>query len=249
MSAILQTPGGFFQAPEVSQAEIDSFHDTHFSHTAVQFFDVQFFHPEHAQDKDDYYEGGEEYYEEEEEDDGLGYYPDGVKRTLTDEQIAIFRHSELETLRRAQTKASKLRQESAALLQEAKEQDAKEEGDEDAKFGADPESTSLPPIQDEDVVNNDKDDGEVQDGSEDGEIEAEAPQLTKAEERRIKKQRARRKKQEQRKFQPEKKPDLRKRTWDVVEAGMDSLDYDELEKAQDAAATPAAQRRRISYDD
>lgn len=89
----------------------------------------------------------------------------------------------------------------------------------------------------------------MEDGSEDGEIEAEAPQLTKAEEKRIKRQRARRKKQEQRKFNPEKKPDLRKRTWDVVEAGMDSLDYDELEKAQEAAATPAAQRRRISYDD
>lgn len=27
--------------------------------------------------------------------DGLGYYPDGVKRTLTDEQIAMFRHSEI----------------------------------------------------------------------------------------------------------------------------------------------------------
>lgn len=30
-----------------------------------------------------------------EEDDGLGYYDDGVKRTLTDEQIAMFRHSEI----------------------------------------------------------------------------------------------------------------------------------------------------------
>ena len=30
-----------------------------------------------------------------EDDDGLGYYPDGVKRTLTDEQIAMFRHSEI----------------------------------------------------------------------------------------------------------------------------------------------------------
>ncbi|KAF2224245.1 hypothetical protein BDZ85DRAFT_99216 [Elsinoe ampelina] len=29
------------------------------------------------------------------EDNGLGYYPDGTKRYLTDEQIAIFRHSEL----------------------------------------------------------------------------------------------------------------------------------------------------------
>ena len=33
--------------------------------------------------------------EDDEEDDGLGYYPDGVKRTLTDEQVAIFRHSEI----------------------------------------------------------------------------------------------------------------------------------------------------------
>lgn len=36
-------------------------------------------------------------YEEEVEDD-LGYYSDGVKRTLTDEQLAMFRHSEIEQL-------------------------------------------------------------------------------------------------------------------------------------------------------
>ncbi len=29
------------------------------------------------------------------EDDHLGYYPDGVKRTLTHDQIAMFRHSEI----------------------------------------------------------------------------------------------------------------------------------------------------------
>lgn len=34
------------------------------------------------------------------DDDGLGYYPDGRKRTLTDEQIAIFRHSEIQELLR-----------------------------------------------------------------------------------------------------------------------------------------------------
>ena len=38
--------------------------------------------------------------EEVAEDDGLGYYPDGVKRTLTDEQIAMFRHSEIYSLLR-----------------------------------------------------------------------------------------------------------------------------------------------------
>ncbi|OJD15522.1 hypothetical protein AJ78_04218 [Emergomyces pasteurianus Ep9510] len=32
--------------------------------------------------------------------DGLGYYPDGAKRTLTDQQIEIFRHSEIQKLQR-----------------------------------------------------------------------------------------------------------------------------------------------------
>ena len=35
-----------------------------------------------------------------EEDDDLGYYPDGVKRTLTDDQIAMFRHSEIYSILR-----------------------------------------------------------------------------------------------------------------------------------------------------
>ena len=30
--------------------------------------------------------------------DGLGFYTDGVKRTLTDEQIKLFRHSEIQRL-------------------------------------------------------------------------------------------------------------------------------------------------------
>ncbi|KAE8153740.1 hypothetical protein BDV25DRAFT_18709 [Aspergillus avenaceus] len=34
------------------------------------------------------------------EEDSLGYYPDGVRRTLTDEQIEIFRHSEIHALLR-----------------------------------------------------------------------------------------------------------------------------------------------------
>lgn len=43
-------------------------------------------------------EATEEYYDE--ADDGLGYYPDGTKRTLTDEQIAMFRHSEIQAILR-----------------------------------------------------------------------------------------------------------------------------------------------------
>ncbi|KAI0882100.1 uncharacterized protein GGS22DRAFT_47775 [Annulohypoxylon maeteangense] len=242
MSTAMKIPGGFFQVPEVSQAEIRSFHDAHFSNSAIELFDIQFLRPDNAQNEDQYYEEYEEYYEEE-EDDGLGYYPDGVKRTLTDEQIAIFRHSELESLNRVEATAAKLKQQSAALLQAAKDEDASELHDESM-------ATSQPVTQGENPEDTEVKKGDdAQDGSEDGEIEAEPPQLTKAEARRLKKQRSKRKKNQERKFNPEKKPDLRKRTWDVVEAGMDSLDYDELDTGRNASSTPAAQRRRISYDD
>ncbi|KAI2471385.1 hypothetical protein F4781DRAFT_122615 [Annulohypoxylon bovei var. microspora] len=242
MSATTQVPGGFFQVPEVSQAEIESFHDAHFSNSSLELFHFQFFRSENVENEDQYFEEYEEYYEEE-EDDGLGYYSDGVKRTLTDEQIAIFRHSELESLRRVESKTTKLKKESAALLQAAKDEDASE-----LHEGSMPTLTSVVHGGNTGDIEVKKED-EVQDGSEDGEIEGEAPQPTKAEARRLKKQRSKRKKQLERKFNPEKKPDLRKRTWDVVEAGMDSLDYDELDAGRDASSTPAAQRRRISYDD
>lgn len=39
---------------------------------------------------------------DEEYDDGLGYYPDGTKRTLTDEQIAFLRASELRQIQKQQ---------------------------------------------------------------------------------------------------------------------------------------------------
>ncbi|KAJ5642902.1 uncharacterized protein N7484_005409 [Penicillium longicatenatum] len=42
-----------------------------------------------------------EYDEDAGGDEDLGYYPDGVKRTLTDDQIRIFRHSEIHSLLRA----------------------------------------------------------------------------------------------------------------------------------------------------
>jgi hypothetical protein len=54
---------------------------------------------------------------EEEEDDNLGYYPDGVKRTLTDVQIAIFRHSEIQELeRKVQMSPREVVQDSPPLL-------------------------------------------------------------------------------------------------------------------------------------
>lgn len=103
----------------------------------------------------------------------LGYYEDGVKRTLTDEQIEIFRHSELRELERTKEKGAKL----PKLRVKSDETDA-----------PDGQPTSAPIVQ-----------------SRDG-----------------KKGKNRQNKQPRR----EPKPDLRKRTWDVVEAGVDSLDYD-----------------------
>ncbi|RYO89759.1 hypothetical protein DL766_002654 [Monosporascus sp. MC13-8B] len=210
-----------FQVPEVSQAEIDSFREFHFSHAAVELFKAEFLMPENAPDNERVYDGYEYHGHEEEEDDGLGYYPDGVKRTLTDEQIAIFRHSEIESLRRAQSKADKAKAESAAMLQVAT-------------------------VGDQTAVAED-DNGELRAASEDGELESEKP--TAADLRRMKRKRAKQSKKGKRKFQPEPKEDLRKRTWDKVEAGMDSLDYDGLEAAHDAASHHMAQRRRISYED
>jgi hypothetical protein len=49
-------------------------------------------------------------------------------------------------------------------------------------------------------------------------------------------------------FKQNVKPDLRKRTWDKVDAGVGNLDYDENSGPAQVQAT-APQRRRISYDD
>lgn len=50
------------------------------------------------------------------------------------------------------------------------------------------------------------------------------------------------------KKQWEPDPERRKRTWDVVETGLDGLAYDDAEQSG-ASAERAPQRRRITYDD
>ncbi|OAQ99697.1 hypothetical protein LLEC1_03522 [Akanthomyces lecanii] len=144
------------------------FHDAHFSSAVLSSFQQEFVSPNpQAAPYDD--ENGE-YCEEE---DNLGYYEDGVKRTLTDEQIEIFRHSELRELERAKEKASKLHQ-------------SKHSSGEPGTASSQPNSTAT-----------------------------NKPRDRKNGRKRSTKQGKR-----------EPKPDLRKRTWDVVEAGLDSLDYD-----------------------
>lgn len=112
---------------------------------------------------------------DDEEDDGLGYYEDGVKRTLTDEQIEIFRHSELRDLQRKQERAKG-----------SKRTGDYETATEENHASSTGQNSTTPP-----VTRNSK-----------------------------------KKKKRGRNPRPEPKPDLRKRTWDVVDAGLDSLDYD-----------------------
>ncbi|EFQ85340.1 hypothetical protein CFE70_001268 [Pyrenophora teres f. teres 0-1] len=70
--------------------DLRAFHAKHFPHAPAPEHILYGVEPE-AQVAEEYYD---------EADDGLGYYPDDTKRTLTDEQIAMFRHSEIQAILR-----------------------------------------------------------------------------------------------------------------------------------------------------
>ncbi|KAK7984968.1 hypothetical protein PG996_005797 [Apiospora saccharicola] len=214
--------------PNVSHAEIAAFEADHFSETALQLFSADFIQPTAFQDGT--YDANDEYFEGEEEDD-LGYYSDGIKRTLTDEQIAIFRHSELETLRREKANGTK------------------------SSNATDCQSKPSPP----DTVSIKIEEGLHASASEDGELESDTPQPVSS---AVKRRKARKNKKKARNaahnsqqnepgwFKKNVKPDLRKRTWDKVETGMDSLDYEDAPQPESGnGAGPPTQRRKISYDD
>ncbi|UKZ65375.1 uncharacterized protein TrAtP1_006569 [Trichoderma atroviride] len=172
MLARMQTNELSFKVPQITSDELLEFHQSHFSNEAAADFGQSFTSLPPQQVSHDQLYG--EWGEEDEEDDGLGYYEDGVKRTLTDAQIEIFRHSELRELKR----------------QREKQAQAKSGTPRDAS--ANETHTASP-----------HDPG------------------TSTSSRSKKK-----KKKKSKAVKQEPKPDLRKRTWDVVEAGLDSLDYD-----------------------
>ena len=58
--------------------------------------------------------------------DDLGYYPDGVKRTLTDEQIAMFRHSEIYSILRERQVLKENRQADGYELSDSQLSDGEE---------------------------------------------------------------------------------------------------------------------------
>lgn len=152
----------------------------------------------------------EQNYDEDEEDDSLGYYPDGAKRTLTDEQIAMFRHSELQKLQRAREKAQ----------------------DKSLRRG---NSSSPVPM--------DLGDAEA----EEGELPDDGPRPTPVAKPQKKTKRKKRGSGiGNKRWEPN--PERRKRTWDVVETGLDGLDYGETEQSA-SPAEDVAQRRRVTYDE
>ncbi|KAJ3539340.1 hypothetical protein NM208_g5528 [Fusarium decemcellulare] len=172
------TPEVGYEIPDVSKDDLFAFHEAHFSHAAISSFGSTFVSPpdqEHCQDDATY-----DLWEE--DDDGLGYYPDGAKRTLTDEQIEIFRHSELEALRKEEEK--KL-------------------------------STKTPVSSDE-----------AMDLSEGSPAPSQSDAASSALPTSFQSNKKRKKKKGPKRGRPEPKPDLRKRTWDIVDKGLDSLDYD-----------------------
>ena len=69
---------------------------------------------------------------ENDEDDGLGYYSDGVKRTLTDEQVAMFRHSEIYAIQRQRQVARENLE--ADEGEEGEERDAEIKEDDDTAY-------------------------------------------------------------------------------------------------------------------
>ncbi|KAK3112980.1 hypothetical protein LTR53_010190 [Teratosphaeriaceae sp. CCFEE 6253] len=77
--------------PLITEADLLAFQLSHFADDTrpqAWFVDPETaLHYEHPLDNDD-------------DDDGLGFYDDGAKRTLTDEQIAMFRHSEIQQVLR-----------------------------------------------------------------------------------------------------------------------------------------------------
>ncbi|KAL8777651.1 MAG: hypothetical protein Q9213_007763 [Squamulea squamosa] len=88
MPLVEPTLGGL-QVPTVTSVDLERFHRRHFGASDSS---INLVFPSHYTDTNPTYSGtGEELGQE----DDLGYYPDGVKRTLTDEQISMFRHSEI----------------------------------------------------------------------------------------------------------------------------------------------------------
>ncbi|KFY01064.1 hypothetical protein V490_01103 [Pseudogymnoascus sp. VKM F-3557] len=160
--------------PLVSSVELADFFTKHFSGYSKDHFATTFLAEGLA----------------EEEDDNLGYYEDGVKRTLTDEQIAMFRRTEIETLVREKRRSDEAKADKADRALELEQDIAKDPRSQDTPLtGTQASNVSLVP-------------------SEAG------PSLQTKPRTEDKKKKSH--------FKRNIKPDLRKRTWDRVDHGLET---------------------------
>ncbi len=188
------------------------------------------------------------------EDDDLGYYPDGVKRTLTDDQIAMFRHSEIYAiLRERQVRKENLEAEgveqSEAMDDQPEDVTATVPSDEEGEVRSEamddqPEDITANVLSDEE--------GEVQS---DGEVKAEK---TPNEVGTMHREKKRKRGGTDNGYMHGKKNASRSargfvRELDSVATGDQVLDYGdepstvEVAKQNEAAATKAAEKHRESH--
>ncbi|KAL5345745.1 hypothetical protein ACLOAV_009499 [Pseudogymnoascus australis] len=188
--------------PLVSTVELADFYTKHFSGHSKDHFATTFLAEGLA----------------EEEDDNLGYYEDGVKRTLTDEQITMFRHTEIETLLREKRRSDEAK---------ADKEDRALDMERDIIEGPGSQGTPLSGTQTSNVPVIPSEAGQ-------------SPQTKSSTEDKKKKKSH---------FKRNIKPDLRKRTWDRVDHGLETLDYEEDVARPSPKRNAGPQRRTISYDD
>lgn len=147
---------------------------------------------------------------------------------MTDEQIAIFRHSEIEALRREQRHVG-------------------EEEDYKKKYKTSEQFSKQKVSESQTYLTEDLEDGELD--NESLSIKNPPTQTSRPRKHMSKKEKKIQKAKQMGYFKQNVKPDLRKRTWDKVETGLGSLDYDEDDGGAKAAVSKPAQRRRVTYDD
>lgn len=184
------------------QVELADFYTKHFSGHSKEYFATTFLAEGLA----------------EEEHDNLGYYEDGVKRTLTDEQIAMFRHTEIETLLREKRRSDEAKADKADRALDMERDMMEDSGSRDTPLtGTQASKVPLVPS------------------------EAGQSSHTKPSTEDTKKKKSH--------FKRNIKPDLRKRTWDQVDRGLETLDYEEDVVQPSPKRNAGPQRRTISYDD
>jgi len=256
-------PNMFF----ISQAELLSFYEAHFSTAATAHFAASFLQPTdsttaaeptaaHEYEPTNWNENEDELeYEECEEHDDLGYYPDGVRRTLTDEQIAIFRHSELEALRRKHEGEGEHKRDSTSSKMDSDKETNAELSEGEVSEGEGPSTPAMLRATSGGLAVGSTKSSEHGNGNTNGAANGNGNGgkngngNSNFKKKKKKRKRAGNPSSGNNSGRTDELPiDLRKRTWDVVETGLATLDYDDDEQ-ETAPRAGMMRRKQILYED